>query len=202
MTPVIVLSDGHLSRASETWRVPDLHSLTPIKPSHDVVRIAPGTPGKERRLSGMEHDATTGEVDFDPANHERMVRARALKIARAADAVKPLEVVGPVAGELLVLGWGSTMGTITEAVERCRRRGIDVARAHLRHLLPMPTNTADVLRRYRRVLVPELNAGQLASVLRSQFSVEVVSLSKTQGRPFLSSEIETKIESLVQVKTA
>lgn len=212
MTPVIVLSDGHLAKTAETWQVPELHSLPSIERAKSTQNsrdanlappwLVPGTSGMERRLGGQEHDDATGEIDFDPANHEHMVRTRALKIAQAVDAIAPLEVVGPASGELLVLGWGSTLGAIRDAVENCRRRGTVAARAHLRHLSPMPRNTEEVLKRYRRVLVPELNAGQLASVLRSRLGVEVISLAKTQGRPFLASEIEAKIESLMQDKTS
>lgn len=198
MTPVIVLADAYLAHSAETWRVPDLKELSSQHGSwRETARewVLPGTPGMEYRIGGQEKDAN-GNVSFDPINHEQMVTRRAAKIAAAANAIAPLEVAGTTSGDLLVLGWGSTKGAITQAVDHCRRKGIAVASAHLRHLLPMPANTAEVLARYRRILVPELNAGQLAQVLRANFDVDVVSLTKIQGRPFSAGEIEQKIEAL------
>jgi 2-oxoglutarate ferredoxin oxidoreductase subunit alpha len=219
MTPVIVLADTYVAQSAETWPVPTMAEL----PAIDVRRAAPhegngsavflpyqrddrlarpwaipGTPGLEHRTGGLEKESGTGNVSYDPLNHEAMVQTRARKIALAADDIPPLEVQGPAEGDLLVIGWGSTAGVIAAAVERCQRKGLAVAAAHLRHLHPLPRNVGDVLKRYRRVLVPELNSGQLCSVLRSTFLVDVVSLSKVQGRPFLVSEIERKIEETVR----
>jgi 2-oxoglutarate ferredoxin oxidoreductase subunit alpha len=126
-----------------------------------------------------------------------MVRTRAQKIANIAAEIPPLEVTGPDDAELLVLGWGGTYGSILTAVERCRRQGMKVAQAHLRYLNPMPANTGAVVKRYRKVLVPELNAGQLCHELRALFLIDAISLAKVQGQPFLTSEIETKIASLL-----
>jgi 2-oxoglutarate/2-oxoacid ferredoxin oxidoreductase subunit alpha len=224
MVPVILLSDGYLANGSEPWMLPDpdkLPDLTvehptgavmsaagengnghfePYKRDENLVRpwALPGTPGLEHRIGGLEKEPVTGNVSYEPENHEAMVRLRARKVARIAVDVPPLEVTGPAEGPLLVVGWGGTYGSIVTAVQRARRRGLDVAQAHLRYLNPMPRNTADVLRRYRRVLVPELNGGQLALLLRGNFGGEIHSLSKVQGKPFLVSEIENKIEELLR----
>lgn len=215
MTPVIVLADGFVTTGAEVWPVPTLAELPPIKIEFagrtdrpflpyqrdgNFVRpwAIPGTPGLEHRVGGLEKEAGTGNVSFDPINHEAMAQARAQKIARVADDIPLLDVVGPSRGELLLLGWGSTHGAIAAAVERCQRRGMSVARAHLRHLNPLPKNLADVLQRYRRVLIPELNSGQLCKLLRAEFLVDAISLSKVQGRPFLVSELERKIGEVVR----
>ncbi len=214
MTPVIVLADAHLGQSAETWPVPEIKKLPaieiplvavsahePFMPYARDEKLArpwaiPGTPGLEHRTGGQEKEDGTGNVSYDPNNHELMVRTRAKKIAGAAADIPPLHVDGPSQGDLLVLGWGSTYGAIAAAAERCRRDGLQIANAHLRHLMPLPRNTLDVLKRYRKVLVPELNAGQLAQVLRSMFSGDLVTLNKIQGRPFLVSEIEKKIRDL------
>ena len=219
MTPVFVLSDGYLANGAEPWLVPDPATLPKIPIRHPtgpnvgsngdahfmpylrdkrLVRpwAIPGTPGLEHRLGGIEKEQTTGNVSYDPQNHEAMVHCRAQKIANIADDIPLLEVTGPDEGDLLVIGWGGTYGSITTAVERARRRGLSVAQAHLRYLNPMPRNTEAVLKRYKKVLVPELNAGQLAHLLRAAFLVDAVSLSKVQGRPFQVSEIEAKIDEM------
>ncbi len=214
MTPVIVLADTFLARSAEVWRVPVLQELAEIKVSHAVppnngssrilpyerdARLArpwpiPGTAGLEHRTGGLEKEEGTGNVCYDPLNHQRMIVARARKIAGVEDELPLLDVHGPTTGDLLVIGWGSTYGAIHGAVERCQRKGLTVASAHLRHLHPMPKNVGEVLKRYRKVLVPELNMGQLCSVLRSKYLVDAVSLSKVQGQPFLVSEIEARID--------
>ena len=140
----------------------------------------------------------TGNVCYDPNNHEHMVKTRAKKIANIANEIPELAVNGPEEGDLLVIGWGGTYGTILSAVERCQRKGHKVAQAHLRYLNPMPKNTADVLKRYKKVLVPELNNGQLLLLLRGMFMVNAVGLNKIQGRPFLVGEIEQKIEEMLR----
>jgi 2-oxoglutarate ferredoxin oxidoreductase subunit alpha len=157
----------------------------------------PGTPGLEHRIGGIEKQDVTGNVNYEPANHEHMVHTRAKKIENVAETIPDLEVTGPETGDLLVLGWGGTYGSITTAVERARRKGLKVAQAHLRYLNPMPKNTAAVLKRYPKVLVPELNGGQLLWLLRARYLVPAVGLNKVQGRPFLVSEIETAIEQQV-----
>jgi len=214
MTPVIVLADGHLACGAEAWRVPDVNDL-PTFPSprmsaageafHPYARderlsrpwAKPGTPGLEHRVGGLEKEDATGNVSYDPANHEAMVRRRAEKIAGIADDIPELTVDGPATGDLLVIGWGSTAGAIRAAVERAQQRGRSVAAAHLRYLNPLPRNTGAVLRRYKHVLVPELNTGQLLYVLRSLYLIDAVGLNKIQGRPFLVGEISAKIEELL-----
>jgi 2-oxoglutarate ferredoxin oxidoreductase subunit alpha len=215
MTPVFVLSDGYLASSAEPWRIPKTEDLPaiavhhpgaatgdapfhPYKRDQRLVRpwAVPGTPGLEHRTGGIEKEDLTGNVSYDAANHEHMVHVRALKIANIAHEIPELTVDGPASGDLLVVGWGSTYGAILSAVQRARRRGVSVAHAHLRYLNPMPRNTGDVLRRYRRVLVPELNSGQLQMLLRAAFLVDVVGLNKVQGRPFLVSEIEDRVAEL------
>ncbi len=221
MTPVILLSDGYLANGSEPWRIPDLSELPTIKVTHPtevnssgnghhgflpykrderLVRpwAIPGTPGLEHRIGGIEKQDVTGNVNYDPENHEHMVRTRAQKIANIANEIPLLETTGPDQGDLLVIGWGGTFGSILTAVQRAQRKGIKVAQAHLRYLNPMPRNIGDVLKRYKRVLVPELNGGQLCHLLRARFLIDAVSQSKVQGRPFLISELESKIEELTK----
>jgi 2-oxoglutarate ferredoxin oxidoreductase subunit alpha len=171
----------------------------PYKRDQRLVRqwAVPGTAGLEHRIGGLEKEDVTGNVSYDPQNHEHMVRTRAQKIANIANEIPDLRVSGPEEGDLLVVGWGGTYGSITTAVERAQRKGHKVAQAHFRYLNPMPKNTGDVLRRYKKFLVPELNSGQLSWWLRAQFLVDAVGLNKVQGRPFLVSEIEQKIERML-----
>jgi 2-oxoglutarate ferredoxin oxidoreductase subunit alpha len=221
MTPVILLSDGYLANGAEPWRIPDPKELPRIEVKHPtepnsngnghagflpykrderLVRpwAIPGTPGLEHRIGGIEKQDVTGNVNYDPENHEHMVRTRAQKIANIANEIPLLEVLGPEQGDVLVIGWGGTYGSILTAVQRAQRKGIKVAQAHLRYLNPMPRNIGDVLKRYKRVLVPELNGGQLCSMIRAKYLIDAVSLSKVQGRPFLVSELESKIEELAK----
>jgi 2-oxoglutarate ferredoxin oxidoreductase subunit alpha len=222
MTPVLLLSDGYLAQGAEPWRIPDVAELPkipvhfaglgddarpaggttffPYNRDERLVRpwVVPGTPGLEHRLGGLEKEDGSGNVSYDPLNHEHMTRTRARKIANIAREVPDLVVTGPAEGDLLVVGWGGTYGAIVSAVQRAQRRGLSVAHAHLRYLNPMPANTADVLRRYRKVLVPELNAGQLRLLLRAEYLIDAVGLNKVQGRPFLVREVEEKIEEVVR----
>jgi 2-oxoglutarate ferredoxin oxidoreductase subunit alpha len=220
MTPVFLLSDGYLANGAEPWLVPDLATLPkivvkhptgpngngngaatflPYKRDERLVRqwAIPGTPGLEHRIGGLEKEDITGNVSYDPANHEHMIRTRAQKIANIANEIPPLTVNGPAEGDLLVIGWGGTYGAILSAVERCQRKGYKVASAHLRYLNPMPKNLGEVLKRYKKVLVPELNSGQLRMLLRATFLVDAIGLNKVQGRPFLVSEIEDKVAKLL-----
>lgn len=213
MTPVIVLSDGYLANGSEPWLIPDLADLPPMDIRfHDAPETfqpwqrdpetlarpwaPPGRAGLEHRVSGLEKADVTGNISYDPANHERMVRARAAKVAGMVREVPGLEIDGPPSGRLLVLGWGSTHGAILGAVREARRKGLTVSRAHLRHLNPFPPNLGEALRRFDRVLLPEMNLGQLAFVLRGTFLVDVISFTKIQGRPFKIAEIAGKIEEI------
>jgi 2-oxoglutarate ferredoxin oxidoreductase subunit alpha len=225
MTPVFVLSDGYLANGAEPWLIPNIAELPKIEVRHPthangngdgqekflpykrdsrLVRewATPGTPGLEHRIGGIEKEDVTGNVSYDPINHEHMVRTRAKKIANIAEDIPPLEVHGAADAELLVIGWGGTYGSITTAVERARRKGLSVAQAHLRYLNPMPKNTAEVLKRHKKILVPELNGGQLAMLLRGLFLAPAESLSKVQGKPFLVSEIEDRIEQMLGIKKA
>jgi 2-oxoglutarate/2-oxoacid ferredoxin oxidoreductase subunit alpha len=157
----------------------------------------PGAAGLEHRIGGLEKEDVTGNVSYDPANHEHMIHTRAQKIANIANDIPPLSVNGPEQGDLLVVGWGGTYGAILSAVQKMQRKGLKVASAHLRYLNPMPKNIGEVLKRYKKVLVPELNSGQLRMLLRAMFLVDAVGLNKVQGRPFLVSEIEDKIQQMV-----
>jgi len=220
MTPVFLLSDGYLANGAEPWLIPRVENLPkivvrhpqqpnsngngevrflPYKRDERLVRqwAIPGTPGLEHRIGGLEKEDVTGNVSYDPINHEHMVRVRAQKIANIAKEIPLLEVNGPPEGDLLVIGWGGTYGAIVSAVQRAQRKGYKVAQAHLRYLNPMPRNTGDILKRYKKVLVPELNAGQLRMLLRAEFLVDAIGLNKIQGRPFLVSEIEERIEELL-----
>jgi 2-oxoglutarate ferredoxin oxidoreductase subunit alpha len=220
MTPVFLLSDGYLANGAEPWLIPKVEDLPriiinhpqgpnsngngearflPYKRDARLVRqwALPGTAGLEHRIGGLEKEDVTGNVSYDPVNHEHMVKTRAQKIANIANEIPLLEVNGPAEGDLLVIGWGGTYGSTITAVQRAQRKGYKVAQAHLRYLNPMPKNTGEVLRRYKKVLVPELNCGQLRMLLRSQFLVDAVGLNKIQGRPFLVSEIEQKIEEML-----
>ncbi len=213
-TPVIVLSDSQVANSAERWRIPVVEALDPIRVTHpceaegfrpygrDDSTLArpwavPGTPGLEHRLGGLEKEHETGNVSYDPDNHERMSRLRAQKVERVAEFVPEQSVEGDDDADLLVLSWGSTRGVASAAVSNCRERGYSVACAHLRYLNPFPRNLGSLLARYSSVLVPELNAGQLALLLRARFMIDVVSLSKIQGRPFTIAEIERKIEEML-----
>ena len=212
-TPVIFLSDAYLGMGSEPWLVPDIDSLPKIpvefasdpatfKPyARDAETLArpwaiPGTPDLEHRIGGLEKSDITGNVSYDPTNHDRMVHLRAEKIQRIAQDIPELEVDGDERGGLLVLGWGSTYGVITTAVQRARAQGKKVSAAHLRYLNPFPRNLGDVLARYDRVLIPEINLGQLRLLVRGTFLVDAVGFNKVAGRPFTIRDIESKIAEL------
>jgi 2-oxoglutarate/2-oxoacid ferredoxin oxidoreductase subunit alpha len=217
MTPTIFLSDGYLGTGAEPWRVPHMDDLPRInvtyatdpatfKPySRDPQTLArpwavPGTPGLEHRIGGLEKADITGNVSYDAENHNKMTHFRAEKVAKIADDIPDLQVFGDQFGELLVLGWGSTYGAILTAVQRTRERGVSVSHAHLRHLNPFPKNLGDVLSRFEKVLIPELNLGQLALLVRGKYLVDAETLNKVSGRPFLIREIEEKINAMVGSK--
>jgi 2-oxoglutarate ferredoxin oxidoreductase subunit alpha len=213
MTPVMLLTDGYLANGSEPWQIPTVDSLPDLtvhfatdpetyKPYGRDERLArpwavPGTPGLEHRIGGLEKANITGEINYSPSNHEEMVKLRAAKVAGIANDIPDLEVFGEQSGDLLIVGWGSTFGAIRAAVEQKRQQGYSVAHAHLRHLNPLPKNTADVLRRYKRVVVAELNLGQLIMILRSEFLVDAIGWNKVQGLPFTGQEIGDRIESML-----
>jgi 2-oxoglutarate ferredoxin oxidoreductase subunit alpha len=216
-TPVYLLSDAYLANGSEPWLIPEVGDLPDISTRfaepgdgpfeafrRDPQTLArpwaiPGTPGLEHRIGGLEKADVTGAISYDPDNHDLMVRLRARKVAGIAADIPELEVDDPDGGaELLVIGWGSTYGPIAAGVRRARRRGLRVATAHLHHLNPFPRNTGDVLRGYPKVLVPEMNLGQLALLLRAQFLVDAVSYSRVRGRPLGAAEMEDVITTLVE----
>ena len=221
-TPVILLSDGYLANGAEPWKLPDVATLpdisvpfaeganhtlpdgTPafwpfIRDEETLARpwAIPGTPGTEHRIGGLEKADGTGNVSYDPANHERMTRLRAEKVARIVNDIPPMEVDHEEGAELLVLGWGSTYGTIAAAVRQARARGRRVAQAHLVHLNPFPANVGEVLARYKHVLIPEMNLGQLSRLIRAEYLVDAKSYTKVQGLPLRSSELEAAIETYV-----
>ena len=216
MTPVIVLSDVYVANGSEPWRIPEVSSIKPIPIEHPGPlfegepflpyardeRLArpwaiPGTPGLMHRLGGLESEDLTGSVSYDPANHQHMIELRDRKVANVAQDTPPQVVEGPEQGKLLVIGWGGTYGALATAVRIMWDRGESVAHAHLRYLNPLPQNLADLLERYDKVLVAELNRGQLRSLVRSQYLVDAHGLSKMTGRPFTVAEIVERIEQLI-----
>ena len=211
MTPVFYLSDGYLANGAEPWLVPEIEDLPKIEVefatdpanfmpyARDEETLArpyalPGTPGLEHRIGGIEKQHLTGNVNYDPENHHFMVLMRQAKVDRAAQDVPPVEVYGDPAGKVLVLGWGSTYGSITSAVEKLRAEGKSVSSAHIRHLNPFPSNLGDVLRSFERVIVPEMNLGQLSTMIRAKYLVDAVPFSKVKGRPFQIREIVKKVE--------
>ncbi|WP_233162767.1 2-oxoacid:acceptor oxidoreductase subunit alpha [Glycomyces salinus] len=222
-TPVMLLSDGYIANGAEPWRLPDMESLPdlsvdfatepnatddagepaflPFLRDPDTLArpwAVPGTPGLQHRIGGIEKADKTGDISYDPANHDHMVRTRAAKIAGIP--VPDLEVDDPDGdGEILVLGWGSTWGPIGAAVRGLRERGITIARAHLRYLNPMPANLGEVLDRYDKVVVPEMNLGQLALLLRGSFpGTDVVGYNKVRGLPFTSTELQDALEEVIK----
>jgi 2-oxoglutarate ferredoxin oxidoreductase subunit alpha len=208
MTPVVVLSDAYVANGAEPWRIPEPGDLPPIEvnhpqagdaaqPFHPYARDAmlarpwalPGTPGLAHRVGGLEKQDITGDISYDPDNHEHMVAQRARKVANAVHLIPEQRVDGPAEGALLVLSWGGSYGPAAEAVRRARAAGLDVAHAQLRHLNPMPANLGTLLKRYRKVLIPELNTGQLRMLVRARYLVDAIGLNKVQGRPFSADEV-------------
>jgi 2-oxoglutarate ferredoxin oxidoreductase subunit alpha len=216
MVPVIILSDGYLANGAEPWKIPTIDELPeiPVKYVTDPVGFqpykrnpdtlarpwaVPGTPGLEHRVGGIEKQDVTGNISYEPLNHEHMVRTRAEKVQRIAQEIPDLVPEGDAEGDLLVVGWGSTNGPITAALNAQREKGRKVGHVQLRFLNPLPRNLGDVLKRYKKVLVPEMNMGQLVMLLRAKYLVDAVSYGKIQGKPFKQSEIEFKIEEVLGV---
>jgi 2-oxoglutarate ferredoxin oxidoreductase subunit alpha len=217
MVPVILLSDGYLANGAEPWRIPDAADIPeiPVKfatepnsPTgylpykRDPQTLArpwavPGTPGLEHRIGGLEKQDVSGNINYEPLNHEKMVLIRAAKVAAVAQDIPDIEPSGDAQGDLLIIAWGSTHGAITAAVKAQRAEGRSIGHVHLRHLNPLPSNLGEVIKRYNKVLVPELNMGQLLWVLRAKYLVDAVGLNKIQGRPFKQSELEQKIEEML-----
>ena len=211
MSQVFYLSDGYLANGAEPWAIPEIDSLPKIElkfatdPSNfmpysrDEVTLArpfalPGTPGLEHRIGGIEKQHITGNVNYDPENHHLMVKLRQEKIDRAVNDVPLVEVMGEKTGKVLVLGWGSTFGSISSAVEKMQREGKSVSAAHLRHLNPFPRNLGEVLAGFETVIIPEMNLGQLCTMIRARYLVDAVPFSKVKGRPFQIREIVGKVE--------
>jgi 2-oxoglutarate ferredoxin oxidoreductase subunit alpha len=215
MTPVFLLSDGYLANGAEPWLVPRAEELPEIKVAlrtdpkgyfpylREPETLArpwaiPGTPGLEHRIGGLEKEYLTGNVSYAPANHEQMVRVRARKIAGIVREIPPSEIIGPPQGDLLVVGWGSTYGAIESATRALREEGHKVSHLHLRFLNPLPADLGDILQRFKQVLVPELNMGQLVRLLRAEYLVDAVGLNKIQGQPFKVSEIIAKATRMLE----
>jgi len=214
MVPVILLSDGYLANGAEPWKVPELSELPEI-PVHfesnpegfkpyrrDPQTLArpwaiPGTPGLEHRIGGLEKQDVTGNVNYEPLNHEHMVRTRAAKIDAIVQEVPDAVPQGDSSGDLLIVAWGSTQGPITAALKSERARGHRIGHVHLRHLNPLPKNLGEVLKRYDKILVPEMNMGQLLMLLRAKYLVDAQGYNKIQGKPFKQSELEHKIEEIL-----
>ncbi|HKU39213.1 MAG TPA: 2-oxoacid:acceptor oxidoreductase subunit alpha [Polyangiales bacterium] len=210
MTPVILLSDGYIANGAEPWPVPDVKTLPRIpvnfrtdrdgfQPYSRDERLArpwalPGTPGLEHRIGGIEKQHLTGNISYDPANHEFMSKLRHERVQKIADELPPTQVHGDASGDLLVVGWGDTFGAIRAGVESSRRAGHKIGHVHLRWINPFPNDLGDILQRYKRVLVPEINLGQLVKLLRARYLVDARSFAKIQGQPFKESEIVTAIK--------
>jgi len=215
-TPVYLLSDAYLANGSEPWLIPDVASLPDIRTTfateadgdfmpyaRDPETLArpwalPGTPGLEHRIGGLEKADVTGSISYDPDNHDLMTRLRAAKVAGIARDIPLLEVDDPDGARTLVLGWGSTYGPIGAAVKRVRRDGHRIAQAHLHYLNPFPSNTGEILRRYEKVLVPEMNLGQLLKLVRAEFLVDAVGFNRVRGLPFKASELAEAIVTMVE----
>lgn len=220
MCPVIFLSDAYIANGAEPWMLPDLEKIAPIPVEHpeqtnnsdpegpylpyvrDPDTLArpwalPGTPGLEHRVGGLEKQDITGNVSYDAANHERMVHVRAEKVQRLADVIPPLEVDGPQTGDALLLGWGGTYGAVTTAANRLRERGHAVANAHLRYLNPFPANLGEVLSHYERIVIPEINMGQLRTMIRDRYLVDAIGINHIRDKGFLVGELVEEMEQLL-----
>jgi 2-oxoglutarate ferredoxin oxidoreductase subunit alpha len=215
MTPVMLLTDGYIANAAEPWKVPDPATFAPFPvtfleekngPDGELLPFArdakgarpwikPGTPGLMHRIGGIEKNPGTGNIDYSPASHQTMTDARRAKIDGIADSIPPQDVsLGTEGGKLVLVGWGSTYGPIHQAVRRARAKGLDVSHIHVRHIWPMPANLGDLLRKFDKVIVPEMNTGQFKTVLRDQYLVDAQPLNKTSGQPFTIAEIQAVID--------
>ncbi len=210
MSPVILLSDGYIGNGAEPWRIidPDKLPAFEVRKRTEAANFAPyerdeqtlarpwvipGTPGLQHRIGGLEKKHMSGGVNYEPDNHELMSRLRAEKVRRIANFLPPTEVFGPASGDLVVLGWGGTYGPIRTAVERCQHRGLKVSRVHLRWINPLPNDLGIILKQFKRVLMPEINLGQLVRLIRAEYLIDAIALNKISGQPFTATEIERKI---------
>lgn len=215
MTPVMLLSDGYIANGSEPWKIPDMSSYAKIPIEHPGPLVngdkylpykrdellsrpwaIPGTPTLQHRIGGLEKQDVTGNVNYEPANHQHMVSTRAKKVENVAELIEPAKVAGPQSGDLLVLSWGGTYGACKTAVETCQQQGLSVGHVHLRWLNPFPKNLGEVLGKFKKVLVPELNLGQLRTLIRAKYLIDAVGLNKVQGRPFAVAEVMVKIKEM------
>jgi len=216
MTPVFLLTDGYIANGSEPWRIPKFSDLEKIPVEHPGPRseddpefnpysrderlsrpwAIPGTAGLEHRIGGLEKQDITGNVSYDPDNHEHMCKLRAEKVARIADDIPLQKLDGPDSGDLLVLSWGGPYGACATAVHQAQAKGKKVSHCHLRYLNPFPKNLGEIFTKFDKVLIPELNLGQLSMIIRSEFMIDAIGLNKVQGKPFSVAEILAKIEEL------
>ncbi|MCZ6611874.1 MAG: 2-oxoglutarate ferredoxin oxidoreductase subunit alpha, partial [Planctomycetota bacterium] len=219
MCPVLFLSDGYLANGAEPWLLPDLDAIQPIEVNHPTETnnpegpylpykrdpetlarpwVVPGTSGLEHRIGGLEKQDVTGNISYDPDNHEHMVRTRAAKVQRAAEIIPPLEVRGPDSGDVLLLGWGGTYGAITTAGDELRRRGHSVSTAHLRYINPFPSNLGEVLSRFNTIIIPELNLGQLRMLIRDRFLIDVIGINEVRGKMF---QVDALVKKTLKIMT-
>ena len=219
MTPVMVLSDGYIANGSEPWRIPKVSDIKPTKIEHPAGHengngeafmpykrdevlarpwAIPGTPGLMHRIGGLEKQDVTGNVNYDPDNHQHMIDTRYKKVALVANDYPPTKIDGPATGDLLVLSWGGTYGACATAVHKVQSQKKSVAHCHLRYLNPLPKDLGDILKRYKQVLIPELNLGQLRLIVRATYLTDAIGLNKVQGKPFSVAEVVEKIESLLK----
>jgi 2-oxoglutarate ferredoxin oxidoreductase subunit alpha len=215
MTPVILLTDGYIANGAEPWLIPESKSLPEIRVTfrteadgfypylRDNVTLSrpwviPGTPELEHRIGGLEKEHITGNVSYDPENHEFMVKMRQQKVDRIADFIPSASVYGDERGDLLVVGWGGTSGSIRTAVMKKRAEGKSVSHLHLKYINPFQKNVGEILRHFKKILIPELNLGQLTQLIQAKYLVPVIPMSKVQGLPFRSIEIEKKIDEILQ----
>ncbi|MGV6813594.1 MAG: 2-oxoacid:acceptor oxidoreductase subunit alpha [Phycisphaerales bacterium] len=216
MTPVIYLSDGYIANGAEPWKVPSVANIPEISinhPTKDQVKeekflpylrdpktlarrwAIPGTEALEHRVGSLEKEENTGNVSYDPENHDKMVRLRAAKVAKATDSIPPLEVDGDPSGDVLVLGWGGTFGSITTAIEHIRAQGHTISSAHLQYLNPFPSNTEEVLRSFKKIIIPEINLGQLSTLIRAKFLIDTIGINIVRGKPF---RVDTLVERITE----
>jgi 2-oxoglutarate ferredoxin oxidoreductase subunit alpha len=214
MTPVILLTDGYIANGSEPWKITKLAELPkinvtftknpegffPYMRNEFLARpwVKPGTKGLEHRIGGLEKQNITGNVSYDPENHQIMTKLRAKKIKSIDMDIPELSVDGESSGELIVLGWGSTFGAISDAVHNQRAKGNIVSSANLKYLFPFPKNTGNVLKKFKKILIPEGNMGQLSKLIKSEYLLETISLCKVKGAPLNAIEIENKIEQILK----
>ena len=215
-TPVILLSDGYIANASEPWLIPDFDDYEPfpvefasepegfspaLRDPATLARVwaKPGTPGLEHRIGGIEKDFVTGDISYEPDNHQKMTDIRKAKVDGIADDIPLQEVgLGETSGDIVVVGWGSTFGAIHQGVKRCRSEALDVSHIHIRYMWPLPKNLGELLAGFKVVLIPEMNQGQLIHVIRSRYLIDAQSLSKVSGQPFKIREIESAIKTQLE----